>query len=164
MDWKTKEWVLSHKDKLQGKVLDVGSYNVNGGLCEVIDVTVGLDMRKGRGVDLVASVSDLKDHFADGYFDACVSAGTVEHVEDWKAFFQNTWDVVKDGGYLVMTIAAPWKGRHNYPNDYWRLSIDQIKTIYPNAEWVGKVGGVSYGWVVKKEGSINLDVNPSRVQ
>ena len=53
MDAATKDFYLRHKDKLGGKVLEIGSYNVNGGLREVIDITVGVDMRGGRGVDVV---------------------------------------------------------------------------------------------------------------
>jgi SAM-dependent methyltransferase len=164
MDWATKEWMVSHREKLGASILDIGSLDVNGSLRDVIPVTVGIDMRKGKGVDVICSVSDLKDHFKDGHFDSCVSAGTLEHVEDWKGFVNNTWDVVKEGGYLVMTMAGLWKGRHNYPNDYWRFTEDQIKEIYPTAEWVGKVGATSIGWVVKKEGPRpNVSVIPKAV-
>ncbi len=164
MDEATRVWYKKHKDKLGDKVLEIGSLNVNGGLRDVIPVTVGIDMRKGNGVDVVCSVSDLKDHFEDGHFDSCVSAGTLEHVEDWKGFVNNTWDVVKEGGYLVLTMAALWKKRHNYPNDYWRFTEDQIKEIYPNAEWTGQVGPVSIGWIVKKEGDRpNVSVVPKAI-
>lgn len=160
MDFATKKWMICNRDKLGTNILDIGSLNVNGALRDVIPVTVGVDMQKGDGVDIVCSVSDLFDHVERGSFDSCVSAGTLEHVEDWQAFITNTWDAVKDGGYIVMTMAGMWKGRHNYPNDYWRFTEDQIKEIYPNAEWIGKVGPTSIGWIVKKEGSCNLDVIP----
>ena len=165
MDKATKEWMLTHRDKLGSNILEIGSLNVNGALREVIPVTVGVDMREGNGVDLVCKVEDLPDHFNGGCFDSCVSAGTLEHVEDWKSFIRVTWDLVKEGGYLVMTMASPKKLRHAYPDDYWRLTLDQVKEIYPSAEWVGDVGKPSIGWVAKKEGSLgNLDkINPQKV-
>lgn len=156
MDSATKRFMQSHADKFTGTVLDVGSLDVNGSLRDVINVTVGIDMRSGRGVDVVCPVEDILTEF-EQQFDACVSAGTLEHVEDWKAFVNNTWDIVRDGGWLVMTMASMGKGRHNYPNDYWRFTLDQIKQLYPTAEWVGEVGPVSIGWVVQK-GSVKPDV------
>ena len=161
MTSKIKQWLNSWKHYLEGRVLEVGSLNVNGSARDVVPIAVGIDMRKGTGVDMVLSVVDLPQHFPPGHFDACISTETLEHVEDWKAFITNTWDAVKDGGYLVMTMASRSKGRHAYPDDYWRFSLDDIKLIYPRAEWVGNLGPVSIGWVVKKEGERpNLDVKP----
>ncbi len=165
MDEATRLFYKKHKGKLGTTVLEIGSLNVNGGLRDVIPITVGIDMRKGPGVDVVCSVSDLKAHFPDGSFDSCVSAGTLEHVEDWKGFVNNTWDAVKEGGYLVMTVASMNKGRHNYPNDYWRFTVEQLREIYPSAEWIGKVGNVSYGWIVKKSGGRpNIDIVPKDIK
>lgn len=164
MDSATKRWMVANRDKLGDSIIDIGSFSVNGSLRDVIPVTVGVDMQKGHGVDVVCSVSDLKDHFPDGSFDSCVSAGTLEHVQDWKGFVCNTWDVVKDGGYIVMTMASMGKGRHNYPNDYWRFTEKQVGEIYPGAEWVGPVGPVSIGWIVKKSGERpNTSVVPKEV-
>lgn len=170
MDEATRLFYRKHRGKLTGKVLEIGSLDVNGGLRDVIGITVGVDMRSGPGVDLVCSVEKLKEHFPDGYFDACVSAGTLEHIEDWRGFVRVTWGLVKDGGYLVLTIASPQKGRHAYPDDYWRLTEDQIRRIYPNGHGFEGLGGradrpTSIGWVVKKEGDLgSLDFDPIRVK
>lgn len=165
MDKATLEYVTKHKDKLTGKVLDVGSFNVNGAARDVIDVTVGIDMRSGPGVDLVCKVQDLHKHYPAGYFDACVSIGTLEHVEDWRGFVRATWNAVREGGYLVLSIASLAKGRHAYPDDYWRLTEDQIRMIYPQAEDYMPLAGASVGWIVKKEGELgNLDFEPVRVK
>ena len=163
------EFVKSHKDKLTGRIIEVGSYDVNGSVRSVIDVSVGTDLRNGRGVDLVAPVSDLLSHFPEGSFDGCVSTETLEHVKDWKGFVKVTWDLVKDGGYLVMTMASKYKGRHAYPDDYWRFELEDIYKIYPNAEWVGELPAkkrpTSIGWVVKKTGTLgSLDFEPIKVK
>lgn len=165
MDKATLEYISKHKDKLIGKVLDVGSFNVNGAARDVIDIAVGIDMRVGPGVDLVCKVQDISKHYPAGYFDACVSVGTLEHVEDWRGFVQATWDAVREGGYLVLSIASLNKGRHAYPDDYWRLTKDQIRTIYPRMEDYTLLAGASVGWVVKKEGQLgSLDFEPVRVK
>jgi predicted SAM-dependent methyltransferase len=170
MDSLTLDFINRNKDKLSGRVMEVGSFNVNGGIRDIIDVSVGIDMRKGKGVDLVCSASDIDKHFKPRSFDAVVSTGTLEHVEDWRGFIKQTWKVVKNGGWLVMTMASVHKGRHAYPNDYWRMTLDQIRQIYPNAEWIGdltkgKPKFVSIGWVVKKEGKLgSLDFEPIKIK
>lgn len=167
MDKATLDFYRKHKDLLTGRVLEIGSLNVNGSIREVIDIAVGVDLRRGKGVDLIFPVEKLKEIFADESFDACVSAGTLEHVEDWRGFVRVTWDLVKEGGYLVLTIASPQKGRHSYPDDYWRLTNEQIQRIYPGSygiENLGKKAPVSVGWVVKKEGELgSLDFDPIKV-
>jgi len=166
MDKGTLEFVRLHKDKLTGRVLEIGSFNVNGSVREVIDIAVGVDLRKGKGVDLVCPVQDLKKHFPDGSFDACVSTATLEHIEDWRGFVNVTWDLVKPGGYLVITMASLFKGRHDYPHDYWRMTEDHIRTIYPHVKDFGLIGkNVSIGWTVKKRGKLgNLDFEPIKIK
>lgn len=166
MDNATLEFVRTHKEKLTGRVLEIGSFNVNGSVREIIDVVVGVDLRKGKGVDIVCPVQDLKQHFPDASFDACVSTATLEHIKDWKGFVNVTWDLVKTGGYLVITMASIHKGRHDYPHDYWRMTEEQIKTIYPHAKDFGLIGkNVSIGWTVKKRGKLgSLDFEPIRVK
>lgn len=164
MTSKVKAFLEAWKHYLQGRVLDIGSLNVNGSVRDIIPVAVGVDIRQGDGVDLVCSVTDVPKHYPLESFDACTSTETLEHVEDWQGFVNTTWDMVKPGGYLVMTMASMQKGRHAYPDDYWRFTPDQIKLIYPFAEWVGNVGPVSIGWVVQKgDTRPNVDVKPHKV-
>ena len=163
-----KEFVEQYKKKLTGKVLEVGSYNVNGSVREIVDVTVGVDIRDGKGVDLVCSVEDLPKYFKPGHFDACVSTETLEHVENWKAFVTITWDMVKQGGWLVMTMAHQNKGRHDYPNDFWRFDLVQLTRIYPQIDFCGPIGRagrpVSIGWAVQKRGELgDLNFSPYTV-
>lgn len=146
-------FVEKHADKLTGKVIDVGGMDVNGGLKRYFPHFMVLDMRDGPGVDLVCRAEDLVERFGKGAFDGLVSCETLEHMEDWRACIRSMWDVVKEGGWLVMTIAAMTKGRHNYPNDYWRAYIEDIYDIFPHADDVGHFG-VSLGWVVQKIGEL----------
>jgi len=160
MDKFNLDYVAKHKDKLQGKLLEVGSMDVNGTARSVVDVTVGIDMREGKCVDLVCDIKDIHQHYPSGYFDAVMSLNTLEHVFDWQSFILNTWDMCKDGGWLLITMASLKKGYHGYPHDYVRFTEKQIKEIYPNAEY-SELGRVSIGWIVKKEGPLpNVNVKP----
>lgn len=159
-------FIEEHKDKLQGKVIEIGSYNVNGSVRDVIHVTLGVDMREGPGVDLVCPVEALD--LPPESFDACVSTDTLEHVKDWRGFIRKTWDLVKPNGWLVMTMAHQRKGRHAYPDDYWRMTPENILMIYPEASVfeLSKEGKKpsSLAWVVQKKGILgNLEFEPCPV-
>lgn len=164
------EFVKGHKDKLQGRVIEIGSLYINGSVRNIIDVAVGVDMRKGKGVDFVCPAEHLLDHFPASSFDACVSTETLEHVKNWQGFIRTTWSLVKPNGWLVMTMASMHKPRHAYPDDYWRMSEQNIRDIYPDVEYfqnVGKQGKkpVSIGWAVQKKGELgSLEFEPCRVE
>jgi hypothetical protein len=147
------EFVRKHQDKLTGNVIDVGGMDVNGSLKKYWPHFLVVDMREGKGVDVVCKAEDLSTRFGKGSFDGLVSCETLEHMEDWRGCVRGMWDVVKENGWLVMTIAAMTKGRHNYPNDYWRCRAEDIYDIFPNPDDVGHFG-VSLGWVVQKRGDL----------
>jgi len=70
------------------KVLEVGSYNVNGSLRDrifgnlCVAEYVGVDLQLQQGyVDVVVDASALP--FRDESFDVVISTETLEHVEDW---------------------------------------------------------------------------------
>ena len=147
-------YLKEQKDKVNGRVLEVGSYNVNGSARTVYKIDQGVDIRHGPGVDVVLDASSLIEHYGEESFDTVISTETLEHVKDWKGFVRNTWGVLKDGGWLILTMASVRKGRHDYPHDYQRFEEKEIKQIWPNAQNYCELGGISIGWCVKKEGSL----------
>lgn len=146
-------FVEGNLDKLQGRVLEVGSRNVNGSVRDLVPHAVGTDMEKGRNVDEVCAAENLLTRFGPETFDAVMSFDAFEHIKDWRACITNMWGVLKTGGYLVMTMAHQNKGRHAYPDDYWRASWEHIKQIFPDAEDMEEFGP-SMGWTVKKAGPL----------
>lgn len=148
-----KRFFERHRDKINGRILEVGAYNHNGTIRDVVDVTVGIDMRPGRGVDLVCDVCDILEHYPAGYFDTVVSAETFEHIEKWREALTAIWSVLKDEGWLVLSMASLNKGRHNYPNDYWRVDQNYLSLIFPGTI-LEKLGTVSVGWAVQKKGPL----------
>lgn len=142
---------IKNLDKLRGRVLEVGSYNVNGGLKQIVPQRIGTDMREGPDVDIVCKAEDLRKHFEAESFDAVISAETLEHVEDWRGAVHGMWDVLKPDGWLVITMASVNKGRHAYPDDYWRMLPQHVLQIFPNANDIGNVGRISLGWTAQKK-------------
>jgi SAM-dependent methyltransferase len=119
-----------HLDLFSGRVLDVGSYNVNGALREVLPVTLGVDMRKGPGVDEVCNAVDLIGRYGPESFDCVVSAEALEHIKQWDVALHNMWSVLKPNGVFLLTMASPRKGRHAYPDDYWRFPMDRFLGLF----------------------------------
>jgi ubiquinone/menaquinone biosynthesis C-methylase UbiE len=142
---------IDNMDKLEGRVLEVGSYNVNGSLKQLLPNRIGTDMRPGPEVDVVCKAEDLLKHFPPESFDAVISAETLEHIEDWRGAVKGMWDVLKPQGWLVCTMASVKKGRHAYPDDYWRMLPEHVMRVFPDCESCGNIGRISLGWTVQKK-------------
>lgn len=145
-------------------VLDVGSYNVNGAVRDYLPVTIGVDARDGPGVDAVVDACDLIGRFDSDAFDVVVSTDALEHMEDWFNALVNMWGVLRDGGLLILTMAAAKKGRHNHPNDFWRWSDEEFYQVFGENEILAKfAGGPSIGAMVRKTAPLDLSIKPRPV-
>lgn len=128
------QWV--HKTveyyKPVGPVLEVGSMNINGSVREFFpDMEyIGMDMREGYGVDLVADV--LKHHFADGQFGTIITTEMLEHcTEPWTAVDRmSRW--IAPGGHLIVTVPFMFD-IHDYPSDYWRFTREGLRYLFTHA-------------------------------
>jgi hypothetical protein len=123
------------------KVLEVGSYDVNGSVRPHIEslnpeLYVGVDMRDGPGVDVVCDCENLDQlklnsiHWDDPIkWDLVVSTEMLEHALDWRRCMSQMAAVVAPGGLLlVTTVRAPFP-YHPFPNDYWRFEVGDLKRI-----------------------------------
>ena len=97
---------------LRGKrVLEVGSYNVNGTVRPLFARTshyTGLDVRDGPGVDVVR---DIRDFDAEP-FDVIVSCETLEHDADPLGMVRAMRKLLAPGGALILTCASPERAPH----------------------------------------------------
>lgn len=148
-----RRYVARHLDKLRGKVLEVGSLDVNGCVRDLVPHAIGTDMQAGKNVDVVCAAEALVERFGENVFDGVISLDAFEHMEDWRGCLTGMWDVLKPQGYLVMTMAGLSKGRHNYPSDYWRCEWAHVIKIFPKAEDC-QTFPPSMGWVVRKTGPL----------
>lgn len=140
------------------KVIEIGSYNVNGSYASFIKeynpsdyVAVDLhhcDHFKGTYiatdrqavhlqepcVNLILNVLDLPDRFNLEFFDYVVSTEMLEHAEDWKKSISVMKRLLKKGGYLVLTTRSPGFPLHAWPDDWWRFTPDDMKKIFADCE------------------------------
>lgn len=125
---------LSYHEVASKRVLEVGSYDVNGSLRSVIlplkpATYIGIDMRSGPGVDIVCPAEKLVERFGPNSFDIIVSSSTLEHVRYWREAVSNMKSVCKPGGLIVVTMPSQWP-YHAYPNDFWRYQAEDIEIIF----------------------------------
>ena len=85
--------------KLVGKCLDVGSYDVNGCVRCLFTDYIGLDMRPGPNVDIVAMASSI--HFGDDLFDVVTCLEMLEHD-------RNPFGSVREMRRVCSGRAGPW--------------------------------------------------------
>jgi SAM-dependent methyltransferase len=73
----------------KGRVLEIGSLDINGSVREFFEDCdyTGVDLGEGKGVDLVAKGEEL-DYF-DGNFTVCLSCECFEHNPEWAATLRN---------------------------------------------------------------------------
>ncbi|NTW58570.1 MAG: glycosyltransferase [Nitrospirae bacterium] len=133
-----KELVVKHYPKGIIKVLDVGSYGVNGTFKEIFsDSTrfnyVGLDVTAGPNVDYVPKDPYRWLELADDSFDILISGQAFEHIEFPWLIIEEMHRTLKPNGLIC--IIAPSRGpEHKYPVDCWRYYPDGFRAL---AKWVG---------------------------
>lgn len=113
-------WVSAQSIGLGGRTLEVGSYDVNGSVRGLFPGEyVGVDMRPGPGVDIVATADALP--FPDASFDVVVSTEMLEHdPSPWRSLAE-MGRVLRPGGHLLLTTRGNGFGEHLEPSDYWRF-------------------------------------------
>lgn len=115
----------------EGRLLDVGSYNVNGTYKPLAEERgwdyLGLDLVLGPNVDVVAEEFDYP--FADNTFDAVISGSTMEHVTAIWRWVPELVRILKLGGPLV--IITHWAYPvHPHPVDCWRIMPDGMRYLF----------------------------------
>jgi len=114
-----------YSDLPKAKVLELGSYDVNGSLRIYAPETteyVGLDLEAGPGVDFVVEPGKPWP-VEDDYFDLVLASSVFEHDPMfWLTFLQMVKKARTDG---FIYVSAPSNGSvHRYPEDHWRFYPD----------------------------------------
>lgn len=127
---------ISREDVAGKRVLEVGSYNVNGSLRPIVEALgpalyLGSDMRPGPGVDVVVDIAS--DHDL-GTFDLVCCAGTLEHMEDWRGCIRGMRRRLTPDGILILTTVSPGFPLHDFPSDYWRFTLADMTSIFSDMQ------------------------------
>ena len=118
---------LAERSLAPRRVLEIGSYNVNGSVRPLFwsaDTYVGIDLRPGLGVDRVGRAADYD---ATG-FDLVVCCETLEHDPEPAMTIDAAWRALKPGGHVILTAASHTRPPH---------SCDGLPTVPPGEHYQG---------------------------
>ena len=130
------KWFVDHYaskiPKSKVRVLDVGSYDVNGSYRHLFTEGkyhyTGLDMEDGPNVDVVLKNPYNWDAIETDSFDVIISGQVFEHIEFfWITMSEMTRVLKKDG--LLCLIAPNGFGEHRYPVDCYRFFTDGMVAL-----------------------------------
>jgi SAM-dependent methyltransferase len=143
MEWFVTNWLGSSTDISSSgdrlKILDVGSYDVNGSYKDLFDPLrfqyTGLDMAAGPNVDLVPKSPYHWRELAEDSFDAVISGQALEHIEFFWLVVAEMVRVTREGG-LVCIVVPRGFDEHRYPVDCYRFLADGVVAMarYVNLE------------------------------
>lgn len=100
-------------------ILEVGSYDVNGSIREVVRRSpmnagikeyVGVDLMQGPGVDMIVSGHEVA--IEDSHFDLVMSLECFEHNPYWQDTLRNMLRMLKPGGWCIVTCASLGRPEH----------------------------------------------------
>jgi SAM-dependent methyltransferase len=118
------------------KIIEVGSYDVNGSLRPIIeawgtpDEYVGVDIIDGPGVDLICPAEEIIEKFGKESFDIVISTEMLEHVRDWRKVISNIKNICKPNGLILITTRSYGFGYHDFPYDFWRFESVDMTSIF----------------------------------
>lgn len=94
---------------------------------------IGIDMLEGPGVDRVV---DLEERLPSdlGKFDHIECMSVLEHSRRPWLLAANLERLLVPGGSIFVSVPFVWRV-HAYPNDYWRLTPEALRSIFPTVTW-----------------------------
>jgi SAM-dependent methyltransferase len=134
-----------------GKVLEIGSLNVNGKMKNFYKDYTGIDMRSGDNVDAIAIGKELP--FKDETFDKVLSLESFEHDSEFWLTIKEMVRVLKIGGKIIVTARGIGFPKHDFPSDFYRFTGPAIVYLFQTngidkfdvKEDIGEAGILAYG-------------------
>ena len=131
------KWYLSNKEYLDATtVADIGAYNINGSVKEVISNSIGFDIFDGEGVDVVIYPGTIPDEHKFKY-GAVTTVSSFQFCPDSELYKKQILDLLCDGGLLFLTMCNDkCNGEHTTsPNGYdfkdsVRYSLDELTNLF----------------------------------
>jgi len=130
---------LRKQDVAGKRVLEVGSYDVNGSLRKLIGSWrpaeyTGVDIQEGPSVDLVCDAEKLLDIFPEESFDVVFSTELLEHVLNPKIVVSNIKRLCKRNGIILLTTRSYGFHFHPYPYDFWRFERPDMEELFSDCQ------------------------------
>lgn len=122
----------------EGRILNIGSadHGQNGRYRELFAgrEMIGIDIVRDNGVDMVCDITGDCKELNGEHFAVILCTSVLEHCKyPWIAAANIERLLLPQG---LLYIAQPWVWRtHSYPEDYWRMTPEAIKILFPHVLW-----------------------------
>jgi len=135
-----REWERKRQELLSIRGEGTRVLEVGAGGRRLTPRTVTTDIFPFANTDFVADAVSLP--VSDGSFDCVWLECLLEHCPEPQRVVTEGWRVTASGGAVFVHV--PWMlFYHDFPGDYWRFSLDAIRTLFPPEAVVEM--GVVYG-------------------
>lgn len=124
------EHVKQRANVFTGRLLEVGSLNVNGSVRTVFTDAqehIGVDIQTGAGVDIVLDAECLDERWDLNSFDTIACFECLEHcIRPWRVVGQMKL-LLRPGGHLWVSTPSFGFPEHRYPVDCYRFGEDAYR-------------------------------------
>jgi SAM-dependent methyltransferase len=117
------------------KTLEIGSFG-SPSYAKYFTNRIGIDIRPGPGVDMIADVYNLP--FQDNEFDLVLCLGILEHLEDPKKAIVQMKRVLKPNGRILVSVPFMFP-IHDAPHDYWRFTKFGLQKLFSDGWQIEKI-------------------------
>ena len=121
------------------QIIELGSLDINGSCRHLFtDCTyVGIDRQEGRGVDIVCDILDLAAHPTH---DLVICTEVLEHAPDQRAIIDKAFDLLRPGGYLILTAATDPRTPHSGIDERPIREWETYRNVVPAemADWLSR--------------------------
>lgn len=145
-------WVKKNKNLVKGPILEIGSkfYDKTTFINyrEIFPVSdyFGIDMSQGGNVDAVVNITDNLDEIRQAIkrktFQTIICCSVLEHVDNIFQAARNITSLVEPNGVIFISVPFIWE-EHGYPNDYWRLTPNAVRYLFPEFEFIEESSSIS---------------------
>lgn len=132
------DWI-DYDDVVSKEIIEAGARDVNGSIRPYIEGLnprryLGVDIMEGHRVDELCDAENLVAQFGEQRFDGLISTEMLEHVENWRIVISNFKRILRPGGWLAITTRSEGFPYHEYPGDFWRYEIEDMRAIFADFE------------------------------
>ena len=125
-------WYEQYKDELKA-VADMGSYDINGSVKEVIPYVVGFDICQGDNVDIVINNYVIAPEHL-GVYDGVTALNSIQYCDNPSMFVWNLRRLLRVGGRCLLTSCGPDCKQRHTPSpgakDCIRFSPEQLRILF----------------------------------
>lgn len=114
-----KKFIIKYDINEKLMVAELGSYNINGSVKEVIPYSHGFDILSGKGVDNVIEPGKILEQYKHKY-DILISTSSFQTCPDSNLYKQEILDLCKNNALVFLTMCSlDCKYQHSTsPNQY----------------------------------------------